>query len=533
MLSTTAALGLLLTRPAYLVFPTSLFLTTTTAPLSSLRRWAVLVVVGLGLLIVALDVTILYTALPTLERELHASTTQGLWIINAYPLVTAGLLLGAGTLGDRVGHRSLYLLGLLVFAAASFMAAQSLTAEWLILARVLQAVGAAAMMPATLALLRLVFLDERERNVAISVWASLSLLGAVLGPLLGGWLLEHYAWGSIFLINLPVALLAIIGALWLAPPQRPTAVLQPWDWRSSLLALVALSSFVAAIKEMLASQISLWLMILLFLASLSAAILFVRRQTTLSYPLLDFSLFRNAAFSSGVLAATFVTFATGALLLSIAQRFQWVAAYTPLQAGLLVSVVFVGTLPSGLIGGALLHKVGLRSLLSGGLAVASVGLLLAAFSLDFDITVLVLALLIAGLGLGATISVASTAIIVNAPTHRAGMAASVEEVAYEFGSLFAVAILGSLLTVLYSSSLQLPFDAPEAARHGMAEALMLASQAGASGGALFAAAARAFDYAFKMVMLTAAALLFGGALLTAYLLRPSRHIITGSVVVSA
>lgn len=500
------------------------FFTQSTSPLTPLHRWALLLVVGLGLLIVALDVTILYTALPTLERDLQATSTQGLWIINVYPLVTAGLLLGAGTLGDRVGHRSLYFIGLIIFALASLWAAQAATPLVLVGARVMQAVGAAAMMPATLALIRLAFLDERERNIAISVWASLSLVGAVLGPLLGGWLLEYYSWNSIFLINVPVAILALIGTVCLAPPHPRSSSVQAWDWYSSLLGLLALSSLVAAIKELASahSSSSPCLLFALLLVSVGAGYMFTRRQTRLTYPLLDFSLFRNPAFRSGVVAATFVTFATGGLLLSIAQRFQWVQGFTPLQAGLLVSVVFLGTLPSGIAGGALLHRVGLRVLLSGGLAVGGLGLLIAALCVEQGISVLLAALLLTGLGLGATISVASTAIIVNAPAHRAGMAASVEEVAYEFGSLFSVAVLGSLLAALYSWAVQLPIGAPEQARAGMAVALSIASHAGDSGQLLFQAAAHAFDYAYKVVLLAAATLLLSAAVLTAYWLRPSR-----------
>lgn len=489
--------------------------------LTPLRRWALLAVVGIGLLMVALDVTILYTALPSLARELHATSAQGLWIINAYPLVTAGLLLGAGTLGDRIGHRSMYLAGLVIFGVASFMAALSPTADVLIAARVFQAIGAAAMMPATLALIRIAFENERERNLAISVWASLSLVGAVLGPLLGGVLLQHYWWGAIFLINLPIVVLAIAGT-WLVAPRHNRlhdGVARPWDGVSSLQVLVVLSALVAAIKECAAPQPSWPLALALLVMSAGAAALFIRRQSRLAYPLLDFSLFRNPAFTAGVLAAAFVTFATGGLLLSIAQRFQWVAGFTPLQAGLLVSAIFLGTLPSGLLGGAFLHRVGLRWLLSGGLAVGGLGVLLAVFGQPFGLVWLVTGLVVAGSGLGATISVASTAIVGNAPAHRAGMAASVEEVAYEFGSLFAVAVLGSLLAGLYSATVQLPPDAPEAARQGMAEALEIAKGAGAAGGALFEAAAQAFEHAYQWVMVVAAALLFIGALVTARLLR--------------
>ncbi|MVT38052.1 MFS transporter [Acidovorax citrulli] len=316
--------------------------------LTPLRRWALLAVVGIGLLMVALDVTILYTALPSLARELHATSAQGLWIINAYPLVTAGLLLGAGTLGDRIGHRSMYLAGLVIFGVASFMAALSPTADVLIAARVFQAIGAAAMMPATLALIRIAFENERERNLAISVWASLSLVGAVLGPLLGGVLLQHYWWGAIFLINLPIVVLAIAGT-WLVAPRHNRlhdGVARPWDGVSSLQVLVVLSALVAAIKECAAPQPSWPLALALLVMSAGAAALFIRRQSRLAYPLLDFSLFRNPAFTAGVLAAAFVTFATGGLLLSIAQRFQWVAGFTPLQAGLLVSAIFLVRCPA-------------------------------------------------------------------------------------------------------------------------------------------------------------------------------------------
>ncbi|WP_233989763.1 MFS transporter [Pectobacterium brasiliense] len=485
-----------------------------------LQRWTLLVMVGIGVLMVALDITILYTALPTLARDLHASSPQGLWIINAYPLVTAGLLLGAGTLGDRLGHRRMYLIGLVIFGLASLMAAMSATPVMLIAARIFQAVGAAAMMPATLALIRVAFQNERERNFAISVWACLSLVGAVLGPVLGGILLQHYWWGAIFLINLPVVVVAIVGTVLAAPSQTHLrgGVAHPWDWISSLQGLIALSSLVAAIKQFAASQSSWSAGVFLLALSVTAATLFIRRQSRLTYPLLDFSLFRNAAFSSGVLAAAFVTFAIGGLMLSIAQRFQWVDGFTPLQAGLLVATIFLGTLPSGLLGGAFLHKLGLRWLISGGLAVGGVGVLIAVLGQPLGMPWLIAGLVIAGIGLGATMSVASTAIMGNAPPQRAGMAASVEEVAYEFGSLFAVAILGSLLTSLYSATLQLPFDAPEAARQGIAEALQIAQLGGTAGDQLLEAATHAYEYAYQWVMMTSAGLLFVGALLTACLL---------------
>lgn len=484
---------------------------------TTIQQWFLLAVVGMGLLMVTLDITILYTALPTLARELRASSSQSLWIINVYPLVTAGLLLGAGTLGDRIGHRQMYLVGLLVFGLSSLMAAFSTIPELLIAARICQAVGAAAMMPATLALIRLSFENERDRNIAISIWASLSLVGAMLGPLLGGILLQHFWWGGIFLINLPVVILAVIGTLWVAPrhTHEHCGIRRPWDSLSSLQVLVTLSTLVAAIKEFAATQPSWFFAAILLTLSATSAVLFTRRQVRLSHPLLDFSLFRIPAFTSGLMAAVFVTFATGGLLLSITQRFQWVEGFTPLQTGLLVSAIFIGSLPSGLLGGALLHRLGLRWLISGGLAMGGIGVLIALFGQAFGIIWLVTGLVIAGGGLGATISVASTAIVSNAPAYRAGMASSVEEVAYEFGSLSAVAVLGSLLTRVYSTSVQLPHDAPDIARKGIAEALEIAHNMESVDILLLEAAIYAFDYAYQLVMVVIAISLFTGALLTA------------------
>lgn len=531
------------------------------------HRWLLLMMVGLGLLLVTVDITILLTALPVLTHELHASAAEGLWIVNAYPLFSTGLLLGAGTLGDRIGHRRMYLAGLVIFGLASLMAAYAGSVAVLVLARVLQAVGASAMLPATLALIRVGFSDERERALAISVWACLSLVGAILGPLLGGWLLGHFHWGALFLVNVPIIAVAWLGTWFVAPEQRnPNA--DPWDLPSSVLALLALSSLVLAIKTATHPPIDLGLLGTALATGLVAGLAFVRRQRRLTHPLLDFSLFRNPAFAAGVLGAVSVTFTTGGVLLGVSQRFQWVAGYTPLQSGLLASVLFVGTLPSSILGGLWLHRIGLRRLISGGLAVGALGMLVAAQALpwhpsglqaaDEGLGWLVTGLLLAGLGLGATISVASTAIVESAPPHRAGMASSVEEVAYEFGALLSIALLGSLLTGLYTVFVQLPPGVDAAAARSISAALDIVA---ASGGALpdhlahlgqhlssslsepgqtgplpagdatarqqaaslLAAAQTAFDRSYTVVMHLGAVILTSGAWITSRLLRPRQR----------
>ena len=523
--------------------------------------------VGLGLLLVTVDITILLTALPVLTHELHASAAEGLWIVNAYPLFSTGLLLGAGTLGDRIGHRRMYLVGLVIFGLASLMAAYAGSVAVLVLARVLQAVGASAMLPATLALIRVGFSDERERALAISVWACLSLVGAILGPLLGGWLLGHFHWGALFLVNVPIIAVAWLGTWFVAPEQRnPNA--DPWDLPSSVLALLALSSLVLTIKTATHPPVDLGLLGTALVTGLVAGLAFVRRQRRLTHPLLDFSLFRNPAFAAGVLGAVSVTFTTGGVLLGVSQRFQWVAGYTPLQSGLLASVLFIGTLPSSILGGLWLHHIGLRRLISGGLAVGALGMLVAAQALPWHpsglpaahegLGWLVTGLLLAGLGLGATISVASTAIVESAPPHRAGMASSVEEVAYEFGALLSIALLGSLLTGLYTVFVQLPPGVDATAARSISAALDIVA---ASGGALpdhlahlgqhlspplaepglagslpagdatarqqaaslLFAAQTAFDRSYTVVMHLGAVILTSGALITNRLLRPRQR----------
>ena len=531
------------------------------------HRWLLLMMVGLGLLLVTVDITILLTALPVLTHELHASAAEGLWIVNAYPLFSTGLLLGAGTLGDRIGHRRMYLVGLVIFGLASLMAAYAGSVAVLVLARVLQAMGASAMLPATLALIRVGFSDERERALAISVWACLSLVGAILGPLLGGWLLGHFHWGALFLVNVPIIAVAWLGTWFVAPEQRnPNA--DPWDLPSSVLALLALSSLVLTIKTATHPPIDLGLLGAALATGLVAGLAFVRRQRRLTHPLLDFSLFRNPAFAAGVLGAVSVTFTTGGVLLGVSQRFQWVAGYTPLQSGLLASVLFIGTLPSSILGGLWLHRIGLRRLISGGLSVGALGMLVAAQALPWHpsglpaahegLGWLVAGLLLAGLGLGATISVASTAIVESAPPHRAGMASSVEEVAYEFGALLSIALLGSLLTGLYTVFVQLPPGVDATAARSISAALDIVA---ASGGALpdhlahlgqhlpstvsepgltgslpaadassrqqaaslLVAAQTAFDRSYTVVMHLGAVILTGGAWITSRLLRPRKQ----------
>jgi DHA2 family multidrug resistance protein-like MFS transporter len=488
--------------------------------MTAARRWTLLVTVGAGLILIALDNSILYTALPTLTRDLGASSSEGLWIINAYPVVMAGLLLGSGTLGDRIGHRRMFLIGLVIFGFASLGAAFAPTPMLLIGARAILAVGAAAMMPATLALIRVAFEVERERNIAIAVWGSLAVVGAALGPIMGGLLLEHFWWGSVFLINVPVVVIAIVATLVVAPKVAPDPS-QKWDLLSSVLALVALVGLVIAIKEIAKVEPSAVMMVGAVIAAVVGAVLFVRRQKTLPYPLLDFTIFRNPAFLAGVLGAGFAMFAISGMELMTTQRFQLVVGFTPLEAGLLVSAAAVGTLPTSLIGGAILHRVGLLPLIGGGLALGATGAGIVAATFDSSLSLLVVGLLVTGAGLGFVMAVASSAVMGNVPVRRAGMASSIEEVSYEFGSLTAVALLGSLATAIYSATVQLPAAVSESARESIDKALVLATEDGQTNQELVAAASTAYDGGYFTVMIVVVIALLVGATATSVLLR--RH----------
>ncbi|MFE2940021.1 MFS transporter [Streptomyces sp. NPDC059255] len=498
----------------------------------SARRWWLLVTVSVGLLLISLDMSVLYTALPRLTEDLGADASQKLWIINAYPLVMAGLLLGAGTLGDRVGHKRMFLTGLVLFGAASALAAFAATPALLIGARAFLAVGAAAMMPATLSLIRVTFDDERERTMAIGVWGSTSVVGTALGPIVGGLLLEYFWWGSVFLINVPVVLLALIAGAALAPGDTHRSD-KPWDLVASLLVMAGLVGLVYAVKEATRPGPQPLHVVAALLVSAAGFTLFVRRQRRQDHPLLDLALLRHPHILSGIVAAALAMFGTAGVQLVLAQRLQLVVGLTPLHAGVLVAAFALGCLPAGIVAGSLAWRTGPRPLIIGGLLTAAAGVLLTLLLTPGALPVLdvhpdhpvwvVPGLLVAGAGTGLAMTAASAAIMGNAPAHRAGMAASVEEVSYELGSLFGVAVLGSALTSLYTNTVRLPEGSPAAAKDSLDQALTASGRLPEDrAGSLLDAAHAAFDNGYVAVLLVVtAALAIGGAVTARLLAAPT------------
>jgi DHA2 family multidrug resistance protein-like MFS transporter len=476
------------------------------------RRWLVLAITASGLFLICVDITVLYVALPALTRDLQADNSQRLWILNAYPIVVAGLLPGFGTLGDRHGHRLLFTSGLVTFGVASLAAAFAADATTLIGARALLGVGAALMMPATLAIIRASFTDTRERAVAIGVWSGVASGGMALGPLVAGMLLARYEWGAVFLINVPVVLLAL-ALTPLAIRQRMAPGGPPWDIRGSLLLLGALAALIYAIKEPARQDFSALRLAAAVTMTAICGVGYSRSQRHRPRALLEFSLFRLPDFAAAFSAACLGTAGVVGIELVLSQYLQLIEQRTPLAAALVLLPSALAGLVAGVLSGRLQHRFVPRHLAGSAFAVAALSVaalaLLPTHWASFQVLRLVLVAGI-GLGIGTTATFASHTIMNAAPAERAGMAASIEEVGFELGGALGVAVFGSLMTVVYSATLQLPAfmaAAPSAVRDSLDEAQRIASLLSAADQrALMSAADYAFTKAVQAVLLGVAAL---------------------------
>lgn len=490
-----------------------------------IKKWLTLAIVSSALFLIVVDMTVLYTALPALTRELQASSSQKLWIINVYSLVVCALLPGLGTLGDRLGHKPVFLSGLAVFGIASLCAAFSPAPAWLICARILLALGAAMMMPATLSLIRLTFADARERSFAIGVWAAIASGGAAFGPVLGGFLLEHYWWGSVFLINVPVVLLTLVMAATILPKREGNRD-KPWDLLGSLQIMLGLLGGVYAIKELGKTAPSHAVALAAMLVAAVFMTAFVRRQHRQAQPLIDFTLFRALPFSSAVAAAMVASAALIGMELALSQHLQLVRALSPLDAGLLLLPLPLASVIAGPLTGFMLPRADKAQVLWGSLLVSGIGMASYLLLHDASVPLQVASLVLLGLGLGAVMTAASSAVMLNVSPQQAGMAASIEEVSFELGGVLGVTILGTIMTAVYSATLVLPGSAgllPNA--HDTLDAALQAAEQlpGALGLQVAQLARDAFDQAFVAVLATAAAILLAAGVTIRQLhLRQSR-----------
>ncbi|MER7953485.1 MFS transporter [Streptomyces sp. NPDC096030] len=442
---------------------------TTGTEVKSPGRWLALSVLVLAVLLVAVDATVLGLATPSLSEDLKPSGTQLLWIGDIYSFVIAGLLVSMGSLGDRIGRKKLLLIGATAFGAVSVLNAYATSPEMMIVARALLGVAGATLMPSTLALIRNIFHDPKERSLAIGIWGATASAGAAVGPVVGGALLQHFYWGSVFLINLPVmAVLVLVGIKLLPESRNPVA--GPWDLVSVGLSLVGVIGVVYAIKEV-ASHGLTWEVGAAAVVGAAALYSFVRRQHTLTAPLLDMRLFKHRGFSGAVLADLLTVFGLSGLVFFLSQFLQLVQGRDPLEAGLAELPAAIGAVVTGLVAGRYARRFSVRAVVTGGLG--AIGLALAAITLVHKETgypLLGAALLVVGLGAGFSFTVTADVILSSVPKEQAGSASAVSETAYELGAALGIALLGSIVTGVYqgfTAPAGVPADAAAAAHDSL------------------------------------------------------------------
>jgi MFS transporter, DHA2 family, multidrug resistance protein len=488
------------------------------------REWAGLAVIALPCLLATMDLEVLNLAVPALTADLQPSSAQLLWIIDIYGFMVAGSLITMGTLGDRIGRRRLLLIGAAAFGVASVLAAFSTSAEMLIATRALLGVAGATLAPSTLSLIRNMFTDPGQRTVAVAVWATSFSVGAAIGPLLGGVLLEWFWWGSVFLLAVPVmVLLLLVGPVLLPEYKDPDA--GRLDLRSAAMSLAAVLLVIYGLKELaqdgLGPEPSLSVVV-----GLAVGWLFVRRQRTLADPLVDLSLFASRAFSGSLATLTLSLFVTFGTFLFVAQYLQLVLGLSPLQAGL-------WTLPSacGLVAGSMLTPMLARQarpgvVMAGGLVLAAAGFgLLSLVEGTTGLGVVVAGSVIFSLGVAPVGTLATDLIVGSAPPERAGSAAALSETGAELGGALGIAVLGSIGAAVYRGQIAdtlpagIPAGAAEAARDTLGGAVVAAGQLpGALGADLLAAARQAFTQGLETTSAVSAVLTLGLAALAAVLL---------------
>ncbi|MFT4213409.1 MAG: MFS transporter [Microbacterium sp.] len=481
------------------------------------RGWAALVVLMLPVLLVSVDNTVLSFALPDIALSLKPTSAQQLWIIDAYPLVLAGLLVTMGTLGDRFGRRRLLLIGATGFATVSVFAAVAPSAAWLIVARAVMGVFGAMLMPATLSLLRSVFTDRDQRRLAIAVWAAGFSAGAALGPIVGGLLLEYFPWGSVFLLSVPVLVPLLVFAPVLVPESRdprPGRI----DAVSIALSMSTLVPVVYAIKEIAVEGVTS-ASLGLFAVGLLFGVVFVRRQLRADVPMLDMRLFRRGTFTGALLVNLFSVIALVGFLYFVSQHLQLVVGLSPMQAGFALAPGMACMIVAGLLVVPISRRVSPRVVVPAALcfSVAAYVLVPAAAA---DLALLVVAFGLLGVGIGAAETVSNELILASAPPAKAGAASAVSETAYEVGAVLGTSLLGGILTAAYRSGIELPAglaaEAADAARETLAGAMAVADTLdAATADALRTAAAHAFDAGVGITALLGAALVAIGAVIAA------------------
>ncbi len=482
------------------------------------RRWWTLATLSVSLLIIIIDDTIINVAVPTLQRELGASASALQWIVDSYIVVFAGLLLTMGALGDRFGRKRFLQLGLVVFAGASVFGAHAGTALQLIVARSLMGVGGAMIMPSTLSVLIDVFPRE-ERVKAIGIWTGIASIGIPLGPIAGGWLLEQFWWGSVFLLNLPIAMVALAAGWVLVPESRDPSPKRA-DVPGLVLSIAALTSLIYAIIEAPTAGWTSTTVLGFLGAAVVTGAAFVVHEARVRGPMLDLRLFRNPRLRWGTAAVTLAALALTGLAFELTQYLQFVQGYTPFQAGLRFLPLAIGFGIAGPLTQRLVPRMGTTRVVAAALSGAAV--LFAALSqvgAGTSYWFVGAALLLIGLGVGAAFVPSTDAVMAAVPGANAGLGSAINDSGRQVGAALGIGIVGALANAGYRSGITeavspLGTEVAAVAKRSIGAALEVAGgMAGAAGEALRDAANAAFMDGFGLAMLAGAVLLAAGSIL--------------------
>lgn len=454
--------------------------TETTPAKAGRREWIGLAVIALPCLLYSMDLTVLHMAVPQLSRDLDPTSTQLLWIIDIYGFMVAGFLIAAGTLGDRIGRRKLLLIGAAAFGLASVAAAYSSTPEMLILTRALLGIAGATVAPSTLSLIRNMFHDEHERTRAISVWITAYSLGGIVGPIIGGVLLEYFWWGSVFLIAVPaMALLLIVGPILLPEYKDPQAGLP--DLPSALLSLAAVLAAILGIKRFAVDGFSAEAMVAL-LAGVAIAVVFVRRQLTLADPLIDLRLFRAPGFSASLATYGVTVFMLFGGFLFIPQYLQLVKGLSPLTAGLWSLPWAFAFVAASTVTPPLMKRHSRAAVITVGLVIATIGsAMVIGFEASSSFLWFATSNVLVAFGSAPVITLTTDIVIGSAPPERAGAAGAISETSAEFGGAVGIAVFGSIGVAAYRLFLAdaLPADLPANVAESVRSTLGAAMEASA------------------------------------------------------
>jgi EmrB/QacA subfamily drug resistance transporter len=460
-----------------------------TAAGAARNRWAILAVLCASVFVVVLDGTIVNVALPTLVRDLGASTSELQWVVDAYVLVFAGLLIAAGSIGDRFGRKGVMQIGLVLFAVFSALAAWSDSPGELIGWRAAMGVGAALMFPATLAILVNVFTAPRERAAAIAVWAATAGAAVALGPVTGGWLLEHFWWGSVLFINVPVIAIALFAIARVVPTSRDTTI-KRFDPVGTVASIAGIGVLVWAVIE---GPVHGWTSPTSIAAFALAALLltgFVAWERRIDHPMLDVSVFTNMRFTAGSIAVTFAFFSLFGFVFVVTQYFQFVRDYSALEAGVRTVPFALFMASTAPIAAKLAERVGTKAVVTAGLVSMGIGFIVATTNgVDTPYSIIVLAMFFMGGGLGLIQAPATESIMGALPPAKAGVGSAVNDTARELGGTLGVAIVGSVFSSVYASRLgtnlagtPVPDEALAAAQDSVGAAQEVARQAGTTVG---------------------------------------------------